>query len=180
VIARSSRLILLTSSSSMSHWTESECSEEALYGNDPSSTAMAAQGQCRWPRLGVARVDETFGVLGLLIGFESVQKATQNEVMKITNLGIDFYEAMRRFHGEGSESSAPLFSDLITKTRMCSTRPRVHNEKSYGCCPDEDPHSVSGNTLIQSSVSEGRLFARDCGFVISSRYTPFPTKGHDG
>ncbi|MCJ7756244.1 MAG: B12-binding domain-containing radical SAM protein [Thermoanaerobaculales bacterium] len=41
------------------------------------------------------------GCLGLLIGFESVQKATQNEVMKITNLRIDFYEAMRRFHGEG-------------------------------------------------------------------------------
>src|SRR4030043_2128481 len=37
------------------------------------------------------------GCLGLLIGFESVQKATQNEVMKIKNLRIDFYEAMRRF-----------------------------------------------------------------------------------
>src|SRR4030066_1669373 len=41
------------------------------------------------------------GGLGLLIGFESGQKATQNEVNKIKNLKIDFYEAMRRFHGEG-------------------------------------------------------------------------------
>ena len=41
------------------------------------------------------------GCLGLLIGFESVQKGTQNEVKKIKNLRIDFYEAMRRFHGEG-------------------------------------------------------------------------------
>ena len=41
------------------------------------------------------------GCLGLLIGFESVQKGTQNEVNKIKNLRIDFYEAMRRFHGEG-------------------------------------------------------------------------------
>ncbi|MGD0282283.1 MAG: radical SAM protein [Dissulfurispiraceae bacterium] len=41
------------------------------------------------------------GCLGLLIGFESVQKGTQNEVKKIKNLRIDFYEAMHRFHGEG-------------------------------------------------------------------------------
>ena len=41
------------------------------------------------------------GCLGLLVGFESVQKATQNEVKKIKNLKVDFYEAMRRFHGEG-------------------------------------------------------------------------------
>jgi len=32
-------------------------------------------------------------VPGLLIGFESVQKGTQNEVKKIKNLKIDFYEA---------------------------------------------------------------------------------------
>jgi len=41
------------------------------------------------------------GAWGFLIGFESVQKGTQNEVKKIKNLKIDFYEAMRRFHGEG-------------------------------------------------------------------------------
>ena len=41
------------------------------------------------------------GCLGLLIGFESVQKGTQDEVKKIKNLKIDFYEAMHRFHGEG-------------------------------------------------------------------------------
>jgi radical SAM superfamily enzyme YgiQ (UPF0313 family) len=41
------------------------------------------------------------GCLGLLIGFESVQSGTQHEVNKIRNLKIDFYEAMRRFHGEG-------------------------------------------------------------------------------
>jgi len=41
------------------------------------------------------------GCLGLLVGFESVQNGTQNEVSKIKNLQIDFYEAMQRFHGEG-------------------------------------------------------------------------------
>src|SRR4030043_2171697 len=44
---------------------------------------------------------EGAGGLGLLIGFESVQKGTQNEGDKIKNLKIDFYEAMTRFHGEG-------------------------------------------------------------------------------
>jgi len=41
------------------------------------------------------------GCLGLLIGFESVQKQTQDEVGKIKSLQIDFYEAMRRFHDQG-------------------------------------------------------------------------------
>ena len=41
------------------------------------------------------------GCLGLLIGFESVQKDTQDEVSKIKGLKIDFYEAMRRFHDQG-------------------------------------------------------------------------------
>jgi radical SAM superfamily enzyme YgiQ (UPF0313 family) len=41
------------------------------------------------------------GCLGLLIGFESVQKQTQDEVGKISSLKIDFYQAMRRFHDQG-------------------------------------------------------------------------------
>jgi len=41
------------------------------------------------------------GCMGLLIGFESVQKETQNRMKKINALKIDFSEAMRRFHGEG-------------------------------------------------------------------------------
>ncbi len=51
--------------------------------------------------LELLRLMERAGCLGLLIGFESVQKGTQREVNKIKNLKIDFYEAMRRFHGEG-------------------------------------------------------------------------------
>jgi radical SAM superfamily enzyme YgiQ (UPF0313 family) len=47
------------------------------------------------------RVMQRAGCLGLLIGFESVQQATQNAVKKIKHLRIDFPEAMRRFHGEG-------------------------------------------------------------------------------
>jgi len=47
------------------------------------------------------RLMQRSGCLGLLIGFESVQKSTQNEVKKIKNLRVDFQEAMHRFHGEG-------------------------------------------------------------------------------
>jgi len=41
------------------------------------------------------------GCLGLFIGFESVQKGTQDGMKKIKGLRITFSEAMRRFHGEG-------------------------------------------------------------------------------
>ena len=51
--------------------------------------------------LELLRLMQRSGCLGLLIGFESVQKGTQNEVQKIKHLRVDFHEAMRRFHGEG-------------------------------------------------------------------------------
>jgi radical SAM superfamily enzyme YgiQ (UPF0313 family) len=41
------------------------------------------------------------GCVGLLIGFESVQKEAHEGMKKIKNLRIDFSEAMHRFHGEG-------------------------------------------------------------------------------
>jgi radical SAM superfamily enzyme YgiQ (UPF0313 family) len=41
------------------------------------------------------------GCVGLLIGFESVQKGKESGMRKIKTLKIDFQEAMRRFHGEG-------------------------------------------------------------------------------
>ena len=47
------------------------------------------------------RLMKRSGCVGLLIGFESVQKETQNQMKKIRGLGIDFPEAMRRFHEEG-------------------------------------------------------------------------------
>jgi len=36
-----------------------------------------------------------------LVGFESLQKGTQEGMKKTKNLKIDFSEAVRRFHGEG-------------------------------------------------------------------------------
>ncbi len=41
------------------------------------------------------------GCMALLIGFESVQKDIQNSMKKISSSGIDYSEAIRRFHDEG-------------------------------------------------------------------------------
>lgn len=41
------------------------------------------------------------GCLGLLIGFESVQRGIRDGMKKTRNLKVDISEAMRRFHGEG-------------------------------------------------------------------------------
>jgi len=102
------------------------------------------------------------GCLGLLIGFESVQKATQNEVMKIMNLRIDFYEAMRRFHGEGfgilgsfvfgfDYENKDVFEqtlDFIMRCRMDVVQLRVLTP-------------YPGTRLYKRLLDEGRLFVRD-------------------
>lgn len=51
--------------------------------------------------LELLRLMRRSGCLGLLIGFESVQKKTQNGMKKTRNLELDFPEVVRRFHGEG-------------------------------------------------------------------------------
>jgi len=102
------------------------------------------------------------GCLGLLIGFESVQKATQNEVMKIMNLRIDFDEAMRRFHGEGfgilgsfvfgfDYENRDVFEqtlDFIMRSRMDVVQLRVLTP-------------YPGTRLYKRLLGEGRLFVRD-------------------
>lgn len=102
------------------------------------------------------------GCLGLLIGFESVQKAIQNEVMKISNLRIDFYEAMRRFHGEGfgilgsfvfgfDYENKDVFEqtlDFIMRCRMDVVQLRVLTP-------------YPGTRLYKRLLGEDRLFVRD-------------------
>jgi radical SAM superfamily enzyme YgiQ (UPF0313 family) len=102
------------------------------------------------------------GCLGLLIGFESVQKATQDEVVKIKNLRIDFDEAMRRFHGEGfgilgsfvfgfDYENKDVFEqtlDFIMRCRMDVVQLRVLTP-------------YPGTRLYKRLLSEDRLFVRD-------------------
>ena len=102
------------------------------------------------------------GCLGLLIGFESIQKTTQDEVMKIRNLKIDFYEAMRRFHGEGfgilgsfvfgfdfeNKNVFEQTYDFIMKSYMDVVQLRILTP-------------YPGTRLYQRLLKDGRLFEHD-------------------
>jgi len=112
--------------------------------------------------LELLRLMRRSGCLGLLIGFESVQQGTQNEVKKIKNLKIDFYEAMRRFHGEGfgilgtfvfgfdyeNEDVFEQTLEFIMRSRMDSVELRILTP-------------LPGTRLYERLLSEGRLFVRD-------------------
>jgi radical SAM superfamily enzyme YgiQ (UPF0313 family) len=102
------------------------------------------------------------GCLGLLIGFESVQNGTQHEVKKIKNLRIDFYEAMRRFHGEGfGILGAFVFGfdyenkDVFEQTLEFIMRSRMDCVELRILTP------FPGTRLYERLLSEGRLFVRD-------------------
>ncbi len=102
------------------------------------------------------------GCLGLLVGFESVQKKTQNEVKKIKNLKVDFYEAMRRFHDEGfgilgsfvfgfDYENKDVFDqtlEFIMKSRMDVVQLRILTP-------------YPGTRLYKRLLSEGRLLVHD-------------------
>lgn len=112
--------------------------------------------------LELLRLMRRSGCKGLLIGFESVQKGTQNGMNKIKNLGIDFYEAMRRFHGEGfgilgafvfgfDHENKEVFEqtlEFIMRSRMDCVELRILTP-------------FPGTRLYDRLLSEGRLFVRD-------------------
>jgi radical SAM superfamily enzyme YgiQ (UPF0313 family) len=102
------------------------------------------------------------GCRGLLLGFESVQKGTQHEVQKIKNLKIDFYEAMRRFHGEGFGILGSFVfgfdyenKDVFEQTLEFIMRGRLDVIQLRILTP------YPGTPLYKRLLSEGRLFARD-------------------
>jgi radical SAM superfamily enzyme YgiQ (UPF0313 family) len=112
--------------------------------------------------LELLRLMERSGCLGLLIGFESVQKGTQNEVNKIKNLRIDFYEAMRRFHGEGFGILGSFVfgfdyenKDVFEQTLEFIMRCRMDVVQLRILTP------YPGTRLYHRLLSEGRLFVRD-------------------
>jgi radical SAM superfamily enzyme YgiQ (UPF0313 family) len=112
--------------------------------------------------LELLRLMRRSGCMGLLIGFESVQKGTQNEMNKIKNLGIDFYEAMRRFHGEGfGILGAFVFGfdyenkDVFEQTLEFIMRSRMDCVELRILTP------FPGTRLYERLLSEGRLFVRD-------------------
>jgi radical SAM superfamily enzyme YgiQ (UPF0313 family) len=112
--------------------------------------------------LELLRLMERSGCLGLLIGFESVQKGIQNEVNKIKNLKIDFYEAMHRFHGEGFGILGSFVSgfdyenkDVFEQTLEFIMRCHMDVMQLRILTP------YPGTRLYKRLLSEGRLFVRD-------------------
>lgn len=102
------------------------------------------------------------GCMGLLIGFESVQKGTQDEVNKIRNLSIDFFEAMHRFHGEGfGILGCFVFGfdyenrDVFDQTLEFIMRSRIDCAQLRILTP------YPGTRLYKRLLSEGRLLVDD-------------------
>lgn len=100
------------------------------------------------------------GCVGLLIGFESVQKETHHEMKKIMNLKINFSEAMRRFHNEGiAILGAFVFGfdhenrDVFEQTLEFVTQCRMDCVELRILTP------FPGTRLYSRLLKEGRLFA---------------------
>ena len=112
--------------------------------------------------LELLRLMRRSGCLGLLVGFESVQKRTQNEVKKIKNLRIDFYEAMRRFHGEGFGILGTFVfgSDYENKDVFEQTLEFIMRSH-MDCAELRILTPYPGTRLHERLLSEGRLFVRD-------------------
>ncbi len=69
--------------------------------------------------------------------------------MKIKNLKIDFYEAMRRFHGEGFGILGCFVFGFDYENKDVFEQTLEFIMKSHmDCRPAEDSHSLSGNTFI--------------------------------
>jgi radical SAM superfamily enzyme YgiQ (UPF0313 family) len=102
------------------------------------------------------------GCLGLLIGFESVQKGTQHEVKKIKNLRIDFYEAMRRFHGEGFGILGAFVFGFDYENKDVFEQTLEFIMRSHMDCAElRILTPLPGTRLYERLLSEGRLFVRD-------------------
>jgi radical SAM superfamily enzyme YgiQ (UPF0313 family) len=102
------------------------------------------------------------GCLGLLIGFESVQKDAQGGMKKISTLKIDFSEALRRFHGEGlAVLGAFVFGfdheneDVFDQTLEFAMKNRLD------CLELRILTPFPGTRLYKRLLREGRLFVPD-------------------
>ncbi|MHB8882436.1 MAG: B12-binding domain-containing radical SAM protein [Thermodesulfovibrionales bacterium] len=102
------------------------------------------------------------GCLGLLIGFESVQKAAQDEVRKIRNLRIDFHEAMRRFHAEGFGILGAFVLGFDHENRDVFDQTLEFIMKScIDCAELRILTPYPGTRLYDRLLSEGRLFEQN-------------------
>ena len=146
--------------------------DDALALNRPTAKKLFAEMtpfQLKWAGQGPVSLAEDLellklmrrsGCVGLLIGFESVQKEAHNEMKKIRNLKIDFSEAIRRFHDEGiAILGAFIFGfdhenkDVFDQTLEFSIKNRLD------CIELRILTPFPGTRLYKRLLEEGRLFA---------------------
>jgi radical SAM superfamily enzyme YgiQ (UPF0313 family) len=112
--------------------------------------------------LELLRLMRRSGCVGLLIGFESVQKETHDRMKKIRSLKIDFSEAIHRFHDEGiAILGAFIFGfdhenkDVFDQTFEFSIKNRLD------CIELRILTPFPGTRLYSRLLKEGRLFVPD-------------------
>jgi radical SAM superfamily enzyme YgiQ (UPF0313 family) len=100
------------------------------------------------------------GCVGLLIGFESVQKETHDGMKKIRNLRIDFSEAMRRFHGEGLAILGAFVFGFDHEDKDVFDQTLEFSKKNcLDCIELRILTPYPGTRLYKRLLNEGRLFA---------------------
>jgi len=112
--------------------------------------------------LELLRLMELSGCKALLIGFESVQKEVQDGMKKISSIGIEFSEAVRRFHDHGiAILGAFVFGfdrenkDVFDQTLEFSTKNRLDGLQLRILTP------FPGTNLYTRLLREGRLIEPD-------------------
>jgi radical SAM superfamily enzyme YgiQ (UPF0313 family) len=102
------------------------------------------------------------GCLGLLVGFESVQKDTQDEVSKIRNLKVGYYEAMHRFHNEGFGILGCFVFGFDFENKDVFDQTLEFIMKSHmDCVQLRILTPYPGTRLYKRLISEDRLFVHD-------------------
>lgn len=98
------------------------------------------------------------GCLGLLVGFESVQAEPAGGMRKLAALGVDFAEAVSRFHAEGiAVMGAFVFGfdgekrDVFDRTIEFAVKSRLDCVQLRILCP------FPGTRLYARLLAEGRL-----------------------
>ena len=146
--------------------------DDALALNRPTAKKLFAEMtpfQLKWAGQGPVSLAEDLellrlmrrsGCVGLLVGFESVQKEAQDGMKKIRNLRIDFSEAIRRFHDEGiAILGAFIFGfdhenkDVFDQTLEFSIKNRLD------CIELRILTPFPGTRLYKRLLEEDRLFA---------------------
>jgi radical SAM superfamily enzyme YgiQ (UPF0313 family) len=102
------------------------------------------------------------GCVGLLIGFESVQKESYDGMRKIKNLKIDFSEAIRRFHGEGISILGAFIFGFDHENKDVFDQTLEFSMKNHlDCIELRILAPFPGTRLYSRLLKEGRLFVPD-------------------